>query len=115
MKYIEYAQMGAGGLTWLIFLAGLLWCNFAWWRTSRCKRSLFSMLFASITALGLMAMIGLIAAIETRFISSSTLDSELIESLSLGGFVMMAVCWTLSSIAFFLAVITNVNRAQPRG
>ncbi len=117
MQHIQYAQMGAGGLTWLIFLAGLLWCNFAWWRANRCKRALISLACAIVSVLGIITMIGLIAAALTGLISSSLLSGEVLEAASLACLIMMAICWALSSIVFLLASIKNKQTTvtQPRG
>ena len=115
MEKILLFQLGAGGLSWLIFLAGLLWCNFAWWRVSRSREALLSMISALISAFGITAMVGLSVAINQGFIRSSILHSQWVESVSLVGFVLIGACWLMSSILFLLAAAAHGTKpvSQP--
>ena len=112
-EQLQYVQLGAGGLTWLIFIAGLLWCTFSWWRASRCRRSITSIIFTITPALAIIAMIIFIALTFTRLINPRILDDNFMETLYLGGMILISLCWAASALTFFMAAHTNGDDKPP--
>lgn len=104
MMNILLAQYGAGGLSWLVFTLGLIWCSFSWWRVHRCKIALASALTAIGTCIGILLLIG--CGIGLSFGSrglGSGADMELFAHIMLGFFVLITLCWMSSAILLLIA------------
>lgn len=100
-------QLGAGGMSWLVFIVGLLWCSFAWWRAYRCKRAL-ACIISTITSLvsGLITIV-LLVGVSMRFAGSSGTSENMIELIALALFVLTGISWAAGSICFLLAAIKS--------
>ncbi len=104
MMNIMLAQLGAGGIAWLVFTIGLLWCSFSWWRVHRCKLALASTLAALGTCIGSVIMIGVSVFLSFSFRGpSSGIDTELAGQLFLGFFILITIGWMASALLFLLA------------
>lgn len=101
-------QFGAGGMAWLLFIVGLLWCGFAWWRATRCRRSLICVISALTSVISGAVTIIMLVTVSMRFMGpGSSSDSKMIEAIALGLLVLTGVSWAVSSLFFLLAAMKN--------
>ena len=100
------AQLGAGGIAWLVFSIGLLWCSFSWWRVHRCRLALASACTAIGTVIGAIILIG--GSVFVTFSYRTTgpgADAEFIASLFLGGMVLVALAWSASALLLLVSAM----------
>lgn len=98
-------QLGASGMAWLMFIVGLLWCSFAWWRSYRCKRAMACIISAITSLISGLLTIALLIGASIR--PSTGINENMLEIIALGFFALMAISWTFSSIFFLLAAIKS--------
>ena len=106
MPNIFLFQLGTGGMAWIIFFVGIIWCSFAWWRTNKNKPALAAVITATITFVSVLCMVAFIASVIMRI---SVASSRNIETIALGVFVLMAISWATTSLCFIAAALRSQN------
>lgn len=102
MQKVMLLQLGTGGMAWLLFTAGLLWCGFSWWRATRCRSALACVL-AAITSVVCGLLVIALGLFQSYFFGTTGADDKLLEQIALVLLVLAGAGWAASSLCFLVA------------
>ncbi|MFK7911328.1 MAG: hypothetical protein AB8F34_12115 [Akkermansiaceae bacterium] len=104
MEQTILIQFGSGGMAWLVFIVGLLWCGFAWWRATKCRYALACAISAISSIISAALMVALLLS---RFVwgrgPGMSGDGKLLEYMALAFLVLAGICWAASALFFLFA------------
>ena len=115
MQSIILVQLGTGGMAWLVFTIGMLWCCFAWWRTEKNRYALASVISTIIALIAGLVMVTLLVTFSMTVTRSGSIDGELIQAIALGCFLLLGFSWAASATCFLLSAMKNIypDLSQP--